>query len=86
MKAKTKQRGRPKTVKTADLASVFVSFRLTGREAKALDDLSARCGMTRSKFVRRAAEDAVVQIERKTRLKAKERTFVDMCRFIIGKD
>ena len=86
MKSKKAKRGRPKTVKTADLASVFVSFRLTGREAKTLDDLSARCGMTRSKFVRRAAEDAVVQIERKTRLKAKERTFVDMCRFIIGKD
>ena len=85
MKVTKVKRGRPR-IKQSQLVDVFISLRVTGKDAKALDGLSKRCNMSRSNFVRMAVEDAVVQIERKTRLKAKERTFVDMCRFIIGKD
>ena len=85
MKAKKAKRGRP-PLKNAKLADIFISLRINHKDAKQLDDLSRRCGMTRSNFVRRAVDDAVVQIERKSRPKAKERTFIDMCRFILGKD
>ena len=84
MKAKAR-RGRPR-VKKSELQDVFISLRLNAKEAEQFADLAKRCGMTRSTFVRRAVEDAVLQIERKARPKAKERTFVDMCRFIIGRD
>jgi len=84
MKAKAK-RGRPR-IKKSERQDVFISLRLNEKEAKQFADLAKRCGMTRSTFVRRAVEDAVLQIERKARPKAKERTFVDMCRFIIGLD
>jgi len=85
MKSKKAKRGRP-PLKNAKLADIFISLRINHKDAKHLDDLSRRCGMTRSNFVRRAVDDAVVQIERKSRPKAKERTFIDMCRFIIGRD
>ena len=84
MKAKAK-RGRPR-IKKSERQDVFISLRLNAKEAEQFADLAKRCGMTRSNFVRRAVEDAVLQIERKARPKAKERTFVDMCRFIIGLD
>jgi len=85
MKVTKAKRGRPR-IKNSELVDVFISLRITGKEAKALDDLSKRCGMSRSNFIRRAVEDAKTQVERKSRPKASERTFVDMCRFIIGRD
>ena len=84
MKAKAK-RGRPR-IKKSERQDVFISLRLNEKEAEQFADLAKRCGMSRSNFVRRAVEDAVLQIERKARPNAKDRTFVDMCRFIIGLD
>ena len=85
MKVTKAKRGRPR-IKQSQLVDVFISLRITGKEAKALDDLSKRCGMSRSNFIRRAVEDTKAQVESKSRPKASERTFVDMCRFIIGRD
>jgi len=81
MKAK---RGRPRVRKASELADVFVSFRITGKELKSLEDVAERCGMSRSTFIRRAMLDSVANINAKSR--SKGRNFVDMCRFIVGKD
>jgi len=63
----------------------YSTFRLSTAELRKLTDLSKRCGIPRSSFVNRAILDTMRQIESKKTSKS-ERTFVEMCRFILGKD
>jgi len=82
---KTKPTARAGKKSRASLKTLYVSFRASNQELKRLDDMSNKCGMPRSSFVNRAVMDSIAQIEATKKPPKGQRSFVDMCRFIIGK-
>ena len=68
--------------KKSTLKSTFVAFRMTDAELKRTNDMATRVGMSRSQFMSRAVIDTMDRIEAKRRPK---RTFIELCRYILGK-
>jgi len=64
------------------LKSTFVAFRMTDKEIKRVNDMAQRVGMSRSQFISRSVVDTMDRVEAKRRPK---RTFIELCRFILGK-
>jgi len=64
------------------LKSTFVAFRMTDAEIKRINDMAQRVGMSRSQFISRSVVDTMDRVEAKRRPK---RTFIELCRYILGK-
>jgi len=82
---KTKPTARAGKRSRASIKNLYVSFRASDQELKRLNEMSKRCGMARSSFVNRSVMDSIAQIEATKKPAKGQRSFVDMCRFIIGK-
>ena len=85
MKIKNKNTTRVTKKSRILLKTLYVSFRASSQELKRIDEVSAHCNMPRSTFVNRAVMDSIAQIEATKKPVKGQRSFVDMCRFIIGK-
>ena len=68
--------------KKSTLKSTFVAFRMTEVEIKRVNDMAKRVGMSRSQFISRSVVDTMDRVEAKRRPK---RTFIELCRYILGK-
>ena len=68
--------------KKSTLKSTFVAFRMTDKEIKRINDMAKRVGMSRSQFISRSVVDTMDRVEAKRRPK---RTFIELCRYILGK-
>jgi len=68
--------------KKSSLKSTFVAFRMTDAELKRVNDMAKRVGMSRSQFISRSVVDTMDRVEAKRRPK---RTFIELCRYILGK-
>jgi len=64
------------------LKSTFVAFRMTDKEIKRVNDMAQRVGMSRSQFISRSVVDTMDRVEAKRQPK---RTFIELCRYILGK-
>ena len=69
---------KPKT----KLKTTFVAFRMTDAELKRVNEMAKRVGMSRSQFISRSVVDTMDRVEAKRRPK---RTFIELCRYILGK-
>lgn len=70
------------TRKKSSLKSTFVAFRMTDTELKRVNEMAKRVGMSRSQFISRSVVDTMDRVEAKRRPK---RTFIELCRYILGK-
>ncbi len=70
------------TRKKSSLKSTFVAFRMTDAELKRVNEMAKRVGMSRSQFISRSVVDTMDRVEAKRRPK---RTFIELCRYILGK-
>jgi hypothetical protein len=68
--------------KKSSLKTTFVAFRMTDAELKRVNDMAKRVGMSRSQFISRSVVDTMDRVEAKRRPK---RTFIELCRYILGK-
>ncbi len=68
--------------KKSSLKSTFVAFRMTDAELKRVNEMAKRVGMSRSQFISRSVVDTMDRVEAKRRPK---RTFIELCRYILGK-
>ena len=66
------------------LKSTFVAFRMTDKEIKRVNDMARRVGMSRSQFISRSVVDTMDRVEAKSET-TKGRTFIGVCRYILGK-
>ena len=55
---------------------------MTEVEIKRINDMAKRVGMSRSQFISRSVVDTMDRVEAKRRPK---RTFIELCRYILGK-
>ena len=69
------------TRKKSSLKSTFVAFRMTDTELKRVNEMAKRVGMSRSQFISRSVVDTMDRVEAKRRPK---RTFIELCRYILG--
>ena len=70
------------TRKKSSLKSTFVAVRMTDTELKRVNEMAKRVGMSRSQFISRSVVDTMDRVEAKRRPK---RTFIELCRYILGK-
>jgi len=55
---------------------------MTDKEIKRVNDMAQRVGMSRSQFISRSVVDTMDRVEAKRQPK---RTFIELCRYILGK-
>ena len=68
--------------KKSSLKTTFVAFRMTDAELKLVNDMAKRVGMSRSQFISRSVVDTMDRVEAK---RSPKRTFIELCRYILGK-
>jgi hypothetical protein len=68
--------------KKSSLKTTFVAFRMTDAELKRVNEMAQRVGMSRSQFISRSVVDTMDRVEAKRQPK---RTFIELCRYILGK-
>jgi len=57
---------------------------MTDAEMKRINDMAKRVGMSRSQFISRSVVDTMDRVEAKSET-TKGRTFIGVCRYILGK-
>ena len=55
---------------------------MTDAELKRVNDMAKRVGMSRSQFISRSVVDTMDRVEAK---RSPKRTFIELCRYILGK-